>query len=148
MVLINISISAFSVIKFIVVEVLVSCALQPAWELIISCTAHARVVKGEQVTLTSVPKSRTFPCALSTGRLSGSFAVALSLLTLGGSLASEYAADSVSVPQNSIATADIYSRTVGWKTVENSTQLQATVDVVSVGQTDAITAMKNISRSR
>lgn len=63
MILVNIPINYFNVIKFIAIEVPVSCLLEPAWELIISRTAHARVVRGERVTLASLPTSRTFPCA-------------------------------------------------------------------------------------
>lgn len=94
MVLIDININVFNVLKFIAVEVLVAWALQSAWELIISRSSHARVVRGEQVTLTSLARSRTFPCALSTGRLSRFVVVSLSLLALGGSLATNYAVDS------------------------------------------------------
>lgn len=132
MVLINININVFNVLKFIVLEILIAWGLQPAWELIISRTAHARLVNGERVTLAPLPKSRTFPCALSTGSVSGCVAIAHSLLTLGGSLASEYAVDSVQVLQSSNATAQIYSRAIGWKTDENSTSLQSTVDALAL----------------
>lgn len=109
MVLLSIGINVFNVIKFVVVEGLVACVLQPAWELIISGTAHARIVQGERVTLTSLPRSRTFPCALSTGWLSCCIAIALSLLALGGSLASEYAVDTVSKMQTACDCVDSFT---------------------------------------
>lgn len=111
MVLLNIPLPVFNILKFVAVELLVSCLLESAWELIINRRAHARVVRGERVTLAALPKSRTFPCSLTIGRLSGSVAVALSLLTLVGSLASEYAVDSTSVRvRTGNSTAWIYSR--------------------------------------
>lgn len=79
MVLIDIDINVFNVLKFIVVELLVACVLQPAREFIISRTTHARIVRGERVTLAPLPKSRTFPCVLSAGRLSRFVAFTLSL---------------------------------------------------------------------
>lgn len=111
MVLLNIPLSVFNVLKFVAVELLESCLLEPAWELIISRRVHARVVRGERVTLAALLKSRTFPCALAFGRLSGSVATTLSLLTLGGSLASEYAVDLTSVRiRTSNSTVWIFSR--------------------------------------
>lgn len=64
---IPIPINIFNALKFAAVELLVSFLLEPAWELIISRAAHARVVRGERVTLSALPKSRTFPCALTIG---------------------------------------------------------------------------------
>lgn len=132
MVLIDIDINLFNVLKFLVLEMLISCVLEPGWELIISRSAHARVVKGEKVTLAPLKKWRTFPCALSTGRISRYGAAALSLLTFGGSLASEYAVNSVPVLQNGTETALVYSRSLGRNSLENSSSMKAAVEAAAV----------------
>lgn len=121
MVLVNIRVNLFNLLKFIVLELLFSYVLGPAWELIISRTAHARIVRGERITLAFLPKVRTFPCTLTTGRLLGSVALFFSLLAFGGSLASEYAVDSRSVRvPSSDATAKVFSRNVGRKAKQNA----------------------------
>lgn len=84
-----------NVIKFFLLEVLISYVLEPAWELITSRSTHRRVVRGERVPLSSIAHSRTFPCAIASGRITTVIAVVLSLLVLGGSFASEYAVDAV-----------------------------------------------------
>lgn len=132
MIVIDFPINTFNALKFIVLELLLSCVLEPVWELIISRTAHARVVRGEQVTLSSLPKSRTFPCALTTGRLSATAAAVLSLITLGGSLASEYAINSVLKTSESTDTALVYSRSVGRRSVESVDSMRDAADTAFV----------------
>lgn len=118
-VIIPIQVNVFNVLKFILVEFAVSCVLETAWEMIISRTAHARIVRGERVTLNTLTKSRTFPGSLHTGRLPHYGAVVLSLLTLGGSLSSEYAVGSLPVTVKGTATAPIYSRGVSRNSVDD-----------------------------
>lgn len=102
-----------NLIKFVIIELLVSIVLEPAWELIISRFAHRRIVRGQRVPLKSLAHSRTFPCSLSIGRLSSFFAVTLSLVVLGGSLASEYAVDAVSKLTEFEGNATVYALHAG-----------------------------------
>lgn len=51
--LISLAINIVSMIHFGLDDMLLACELQPAWEHIISRTAHARVVSGELATVSA-----------------------------------------------------------------------------------------------
>ncbi len=102
-----------NVIKFFVLELLVSIVLEPAWELIISRVAHYRIIRGHRVPLASIAHSRTFPCALSIGGVSTAVAIALSFTVLGGSFASEYAVDVIAKPVPHEGNTTVYARRLG-----------------------------------
>lgn len=110
---IALSVSYVNVIKFIVVELLVSMLLEPAWEVYISRTAHHAVVRGRGVHLRTLRKLRSWPCALFTNRRSYILAVILSLTAFGGAFLSEYAISTIAVDVRSKQRADVYTLQLG-----------------------------------
>ncbi len=128
----RLQVSVVNLIKFIILELLVSIVLEPAWELIISRVAHYRIIRGHRVPLASISHSRTFPCALSIGRVSKSVAIALSFTVLGGSLASEYAVDAISKPVRHNGNTTVYAWRLGRasdvrRSIEVATEIGVTV---------------------
>ena len=141
MIVTRLLVSIVNVIKFFVLELLVSIVLEPAWKLIISRVAHYRIIRGHRVPLDSIPHSRTFPCALSIGGVSTAVAITLSFIVLGGSLASEYAVDAVSKPVRHNESTIVYARRLG-----RSTDFHRHLDPVTVATNISPTVAKMTDR--